>query len=517
MGDAIVAAVDRQQILDEIVGADAEELAMARQEVDRGRRARNLDHAAHFHLLVKLHLAFPEFLLRFFQNCIGARQLVHAADHRIHHAHPSKRAGPEDGPQLLLEQLRVLQAEADRPEAQKRIGLVVGQPGNALQRFVAAQVERANDHGVGRKGRDDRPVARKLLVFAGQSRGIQVEILRAKESNSLRLRVPHRAVLLHLFQVRQQDDVHAVQRFRRQAAGGLKARLEALLLGLNPAIAEQRLLGGIDDHHPFITVDQHPVAAADPRREIPDSDHRRNLQRARHDDGMARLAADVGNDGQGRAAVDPGGIGRRDVVGDHHAFLSQFAQMMRRLAQQIPQDPLGDVANVASPFPQVFIVNLVKRFDVPLGNVVEAGLDIDAGGFEFPYRLADQRLIFEHHQVGIEDPRFIGPQILLHLILDLGDLLTGGDEPLIEAGDLLDPLAGVDLIDRHLQVRLQVKEDLAVGNAIGRGDALDCGLSFLAGIHRDSWTDWHCETRRSERGKFFIRSRLQRVNTDLAA
>jgi len=38
---------------------------------------------------------------------------------------------------------------------------------------------------------------------------------------------------------------------------------------------------------------------------------------------------------------------------------------------------------MSQPVPEVFIVNLVKRFDVPLGNVVEAGLDIDAGGFEF--------------------------------------------------------------------------------------------------------------------------------------
>jgi len=142
------------------------------------------------------------------------------ADHRIHHAHPSKRAGPEDGPQLLLEQLRVLQQR--RIARKPRNGLVPSwwvSPGNALQRFVAAQVERANDHGVGRKGRDDRPVARKLLVFAGQSRGIQVEILRAERVRRPLPASPAPNCSPPPFPGRQQDDVHAVQRFRRQAAG----------------------------------------------------------------------------------------------------------------------------------------------------------------------------------------------------------------------------------------------------------------------------------------------------------
>jgi len=72
---------------------------------------------AHFHLLVKLHLAFPEFLLRFFQNCMARASSSTPLIIGYINAHPSKRAGPEDGPQLLLEQLRVLQAEADRPES----------------------------------------------------------------------------------------------------------------------------------------------------------------------------------------------------------------------------------------------------------------------------------------------------------------------------------------------------------------------------------------------------------------
>ena len=178
---------------------------------------------------------------------------------------------------MRLENVHIRQAKPDRPKTQERIRLVVGEPGDALQRFVAAQVQGADNHGVGRKGRDDGLVDRKLLVFAGQVRGIEIEIFRAKESDAFGLRVLGGAVLFHLLQVCQQDDVHSIQRLRRQAAGGLKARLEALLFGSNPAIAQQRLLGGIYDHHPFIAIDQHAVAAADPRREIPDPDHGRNL------------------------------------------------------------------------------------------------------------------------------------------------------------------------------------------------------------------------------------------------
>ena len=46
IGDLLVAAVDRERVLDEVVGADGEEIALAGERVGGERRARHLDHHA---------------------------------------------------------------------------------------------------------------------------------------------------------------------------------------------------------------------------------------------------------------------------------------------------------------------------------------------------------------------------------------------------------------------------------------------------------------------------------------
>ena len=111
-----------------------------------------------------------QLLLGLLQHGVGPRQLLHAADHRIHHAHLAERAGPQDGAELLLEHLRVLEAEADRPEAEEGVRLVVDQAGDALQRLVAAEVERADDHRLRRERLGHGLVGGKLLLLARQMR-----------------------------------------------------------------------------------------------------------------------------------------------------------------------------------------------------------------------------------------------------------------------------------------------------------------------------------------------------------
>ena len=85
--------------------------------------------------------------------------------------------------------------------------------------------------------------------------------------------------------------MHAVQRLGRQPAGGEEARLEGSLLRLDASVSEQGLLGGIDDDHAFIAVDDHVVAVVHPGGEVAHADYGRDLERARDDHRMTRLAA----------------------------------------------------------------------------------------------------------------------------------------------------------------------------------------------------------------------------------
>jgi hypothetical protein len=60
---------------------------------------------------------------------------------------------------------------------------------------------------------------------------------------------------------------------------------------------------------------------------------------------------------------------------------------MGLLAEEVAQDPLGDVAQVARALPQVLVVDLVEGLDVALGDIVEARLDIRAGVFELASKI----------------------------------------------------------------------------------------------------------------------------------
>ena len=142
------------------------------------------------------------------------------------------------------------------------------------------------------------------------------------------------------------------------------------------------------------------------------------------------LLPGVGDDRQARALVDPGRIRRRQVVRDDDPPLDQAAEGVLRLAEEVLEDPLGHVADVAGALAQVLVVDLGEGLDVLLRDHVEAGLDVPAGRLEFADRLGDQRLVLEDEQVGVKDQGLVFPQALLDLVLDLRDLLAGDQERL---------------------------------------------------------------------------------------
>ena len=62
--------------------------------------------------------------LALLEHGVGLAQLLHARDHRVHHAHVAHRARAQDGAELRLEDIEPLQAEADRPPAEEGIELL---------------------------------------------------------------------------------------------------------------------------------------------------------------------------------------------------------------------------------------------------------------------------------------------------------------------------------------------------------------------------------------------------------
>ena len=72
-------------------------------------------------------------------------------------------------------------------------------------------------------------------------------------------------------------------------------------------------------------------------------------------------------------------------------------------------------------------VDLGERLDVARGNLVETCLDVAARRLELADRLADQRLIFQHHLMRVENQRLLLTQVLRDLHLNLRNLLPGDE------------------------------------------------------------------------------------------
>ena len=96
--DLVIDPVDGQGVLDQIVGADRQEIQVAGEQVGTHRRCRNLDHATHRQVLIKGQPTLAQFLLGFRHQAQYLEDLLHRAQHRNHHPHRPVRRSAQDSP-----------------------------------------------------------------------------------------------------------------------------------------------------------------------------------------------------------------------------------------------------------------------------------------------------------------------------------------------------------------------------------------------------------------------------------
>src|SRR5688572_13823670 len=74
----------------------------------------------------------------------------------------------------------------------------------------------------------------------------------------------------------------------------------------------------IDDDDAGIAINDHPVVLADDPTGLSRTDYRGNIETARHDGSVGRLATDVCNEPGEDTALELKHVGRRDIVGNQH-------------------------------------------------------------------------------------------------------------------------------------------------------------------------------------------------------
>ena len=137
-----VLPVNGQGVLGQIVGAQGEELHLLSQLLGHHHGGGGLDHDADLHL-AHGHAPLPQLPAALLQHVLGVPDLPHGDNHGEHDGHGAEGTGPEDGPQLGLEDVPPGQADADGPVAQGRVLLLV--QAEVVRLLVRADVQGADD------------------------------------------------------------------------------------------------------------------------------------------------------------------------------------------------------------------------------------------------------------------------------------------------------------------------------------------------------------------------------------
>ena len=347
----------------------------------------------------------------------------------------AERAGPEDGAELRPEHVRPVQAQPDGAQAERRV-LLRGELDGRGQ-LVPAEVQGPDDGGAGMHLRGDRAVDGKVLFLVGQVGPVQVEELRAVQSDALRAVVPDRRQLLGELDVGGDPHPVPVLRLGRQGPQLVQRQPRVLELLLARVVAGQGLhIRGKDDH-PFRAVQDHRLVVLHLRADLLHAHHGGDLQRPSHDGAVGGAPARLRRHSQHRVPVKLGGVRRAQVAGEDNGLSPHPLHVEApALSQEIAHQPVAHVVHVRPPLPEVAVLDAGQGLPDGIQHLLHGELRVhplvldDGGG------LFRQPAILQDQEVGVEDPRVLRSDLFGDAFLDLLDLAPGDLQRLPQARDL---------------------------------------------------------------------------------
>ena len=207
--DARVRAVDRQQVLDQVVRADAEEVDLGREQVGDHGRARHLEVHAHGDVLVEVEPVCAQAGPGLLQQRQGDAQVRDPAHEREHDAHRPVVGRAQQRAQLHPERLRAAR-RSRRSARSPSAGLGLDGP-DGPQR-LEADVPGADGDRVRVHLLEQPAVDVELLLLARPAQAAAEQVLGAEQAD------PLRAVLLRRRRLLGELDVRLAAAPRRRRA-----------------------------------------------------------------------------------------------------------------------------------------------------------------------------------------------------------------------------------------------------------------------------------------------------------
>ena len=166
IGDPAVAAVDREQELEQVVRADRQEVDARQQLVELVEQGGDFHHRADVDALGQAVSVLAQIRQLALDHGLRLIELVDDADHREHDLQRSAARGAQQRADLAAQQPRPVEAEPDRTPAER--GIFLGDRVHVGQGLVAADVEGAKRHRLVAGGVQHRAIERELLARARQ-------------------------------------------------------------------------------------------------------------------------------------------------------------------------------------------------------------------------------------------------------------------------------------------------------------------------------------------------------------
>ena len=177
----------------------------------------------------------------------------------------------------------------------------------------------------------------------------------------------------------------------------------------------------------------------------------------------------------------------REVVGDDHRALRDLLLHVDHLAEQVPDDPIGDEVHVGAALAEVLVGDVVEEvLDLP-GDPPDRPLGVDLVGGDELVDLVDQHRVAQHQPVGLEDERVVLAVALLEPVLELEQLVLGEVDGGLEPHQLPLHLLGAELQLRRAHPAAVEHEGAPHGHARAGPDGLELQADRL-GAHRATFT-----------------------------
>jgi len=192
------------------------------------------------------------------------------------------------------------------------------------------------------------------------------------------------------------------------------------------------------------------------------------------------LAADIRGKAENELAIELRRVAGRQIVRQQNVRRQDTAMRQTLLAEKIVDHAPADIVNVHRALAQVGIINIGECLRIAVRDLLEDVFDIQLVALKRPQHFVDQRAIFDHQQVRVEDARVLRANGFGDPLLHIDDLPARLNQRRFETGNLPGDLALLDSAHRWILVLRPVHEDSPAGDAGGNSDTLE--TTFLTGF-----------------------------------